>query len=70
MRETSRNKLKSILLSKIVLTFHCLNFASSWPSASNFKSFEITKAIYSNSERSVQFLKQNVFNFLLEVAQI
>ena len=41
MWETSRNKLKSILLPEIVLTFHCLKklFKWSWPSASNFKSF-------------------------------
>ena len=45
---------------KIILVIK-KNFWNSWPSASNLQTFEITRTIYSNSERSEQFLVTECF---------
>ena len=59
--------LKSILLPKIVLTFHCLNissdlkkFANSRPSASNLKNFfSITSTIFSHNRSELPYARHH-----------
>ena len=62
-------------VTKIVLTYCEKNYSSDREKLLNFeaegKIFEITRTIYSNSERSEQFLvTECFFNLFLEVSQI
>ena len=80
LRNLQEQVKKSILLLEIVLTFHCLNRLFMWSqkvckfsafSLEFQKIFSITRTIFSNSERSEQFLvTECFFNLFLEVSQI
>ena len=59
-----------LLLEKIVLVIE-KNFFNSRLKAENLQNFEITRIIYSNSERSGQFLVTGCFfNLFLKVSHI
>ena len=67
-RNLLKNNKNGILLPKLfwptvrkIILVIKKNFWNSWPSASNLQNFEITRTIYSNSERSEQFLVTECF---------
>ena len=63
--------IKSDLSSQIMGHFNCHNKRFDLKFAKNLQKFEITKIIYSNSERSEQFLvTECFFNLFLEVSHI